>query len=133
MASLGKELLTELRKARRSAALDVELTDMELVVLAVVITKPGRDPAKLAKGLGLRAKRVAAAWSRLRDEGLIAPRDDAPADELPVYEATDAGKHLASAALMAAELADFEPDLLRSLRAHELKAPFWRPNRWVDP
>jgi DNA-binding MarR family transcriptional regulator len=102
---------------------------MELLVLIVLSAKPSRDPTKLAKGLGLSSRRFENAWSRLRDKGLIAPSEETTSDPQPICEATEAGRNLAGYALIALELDDFEPELLQSLRAAELKAPFPRTDR----
>ena len=128
MAPAGKRLLRELRKAGVAAESPVDVGEMEVLVLIVLSVKPGRDPQKLAKGLGLSTRGVRDAWERLRARGLIAPRDET-ADPLPVCEATASGRRIAMDAVAAAELAAFEPDLLRSLRADELEAPFRRTDR----
>jgi DNA-binding MarR family transcriptional regulator len=129
MASAAKKLLKELRKVELSSDSPADIGEMELLVLIVLSAKAGRDPKKLAKALGLSGRRVQNAWNRLREKGLIAPSEETTSDPQPICEATEAGRNIAGYALIATELADFEPELLSSLRADELKAPFPRADK----
>jgi DNA-binding MarR family transcriptional regulator len=126
MASAAKQLLKELRKVELPSDAPTGIRETELLVLIVLSHKHGRDPKKLANGLGLSDRRVQKAWNRLREQDLIAPSDETSSDTQAIWRATERGRNIAGAALAAAELADFEPELLQGLRADQLKAPFAR-------
>ena len=118
----------ELRKRLRPIAASMErhnkLNATELFVLVILSMRPGRDPSGLASALGMRRRPLRRAWDRLVHEGLIAPRADDESDREPVFVPTQDGKDLASEAILAAEVADFEPDHLSFLREENPKAPF---------
>ena len=117
MASTGKQLLRVVRRARLSDEAPEGIGPMELLILFILSSKPLRDPATLATRLGLNARRVGKAWERLQGQGHIAPQSWQADDEEPRFEATASGRTIAYDALMAAEIAGFEPEELRSLRA----------------
>jgi hypothetical protein len=48
MSSAGKQLLRELRKARRSVDMGGDLSVLELLTLVLITGKPGLDPGALS-------------------------------------------------------------------------------------
>ena len=130
MARPGKKLVRLLR----SVDCTDEVDEYELLILAALAMRgrPGREPRKLAKGLGLRKSRVIDAWTRLRDKGLIEPVPETDEPE-PRYQPSTAGRKLAGDALMALELSGYEPAGLKGMRESERRHPFTmkREDPWL--
>lgn len=65
-----KKSLRQLTKSLRPSASDAGLTGVDMVVLVILSARSVRDPARLADQLGMRERKVQAAWSALRDRAL---------------------------------------------------------------
>ena len=110
MASAGKKFV---RAARQLQPFERDVDAYELLVLmAIGVKETGRDPKKLADGMGVSARRVTAAWDRVREKGLIRPVDGSD-DPQPICELTADGRRIASDAVMAIETSGYEPRRLR--------------------
>ena len=112
-------MLRAVRRARLSDEAPEGIGPMELLILFVLSSKPKRDPKTFATGAGLNAWRVRRAWERLHREGHIVPQPEPGDDGERRFAATASGRAIIYDAMMAAEIAEFEPEQLRSLRAWE--------------